>query len=132
MSAMGCPVERRLSVRSALAAAAAYARKTAAKAYKMGKKVAAKYGNVLKAGACKLVRSYCPSVCEKVVDSLKNAIQKLRIPKDCIKGAFKVGCKTLCNTVCPSGDAKKALPAAKAPKAKKGKKSKKSKKGRKD
>merc|ERR1711957_379009 len=112
LGALGCPVEKRrlnfwtnvkagfYSVTSGLKSAANFVAKSANKAAKMGNKVMKKFGGIITAGACVVIKKYCEPVCLKVVDTIKGAIKALKIPKDCVKDAFKVGCDTLCNQLC--------------------------------
>jgi len=112
LGALGCPVEKRrlnfwtnvkagfYSVTSGIKSAANFVAKSANKAAKMGNKVMKKFGGIITAGACVVIKKYCEPVCLKVVDKIKGAIKALKIPEDCVKDAFKVGCDTLCNQLC--------------------------------
>merc|ERR1719272_1161589 len=142
LGALGCPVEKRrlnfwtnvktgfYSATSGLKSAANFVAKSANKAAKMGNKVMKKFGGIITAGACVVIKKYCEPVCLKVVDKIKGAIKALKIPEDCVKDAFKVGCDTLCNQLCAKKPLKitpakgkkvakkplKITPAKKAPK----------------
>merc|ERR1712160_154686 len=112
LGALGCPVEKRrlnfwtnvkagfYSATSGLKSAANFVAKSANKAAKMGNKVMKKFGGIITAGACVVIKKYCEPLCLKVVDKIKGAIKALKIPKDCVKDTFKVGCDTLCNQLC--------------------------------
>merc|ERR1711957_551598 len=112
LGALGCPVEKRrlnfwtnvkagfYSVTSGIKSAANFVAKSANKAAKMGNKVMKKFGGIITAGACVVIKKYCEPVCLKVVDKIKGAIKALKIPEDCVKDAFKVGCDTLCHQLC--------------------------------
>merc|ERR1711957_343549 len=88
------------SATSGLKSAANFVAKSANKAAKMGNKVMKKFGGIITAGACVVIKKYCEPLCLKVVDKIKGAIKALKIPEDCVKDAFKVGCDTLCNQLC--------------------------------